>query len=42
MNFKDIIKIYRKCTAEPYSFLVIDAMPASDNSSTFRKNIFNI
>ena len=24
MNFKDFIKIYKKCTAEPYSFLVSD------------------
>ena len=25
IDFKDFIKIYKKCTAEPYSFLVNDA-----------------
>ena len=29
--FKDFIKIYKKCTAEPYSFLVNDtALPSDD------------
>ena len=32
MNF------YKKCTAKPYSFLVIDATLALDNPSSFRKN----
>ena len=26
IDFKDFIKIYKKCTAEPYSFLVNDAI----------------
>ena len=30
INFKDFIKIYKKYTAEPYSFLVHDATFASD------------
>ena len=30
IDFKDFIKIYKKCTAEPYSFLVNDATLASD------------
>ena len=30
---------YKKCTANPYSFLVIDTTLASDNSSRFRKNL---
>ena len=34
--------IYRKCTVEPYSFLVNDTMLASDNPLRFRKNLFNI
>ena len=38
-NFKDLIKIYRKCTAEVYSFLVNDATLTSDNPLRFRKNI---
>ena len=39
IDFKDFIKIYKKCTAEPYSFLVNDAMLASDNPLKFRKNL---
>ena len=31
INTKDFANIYRKCTAEPYSFLVNDTMLASDN-----------
>ena len=31
IEFKDFIKIYKKCNAEPYSFLVNDATFASDN-----------
>ena len=37
INSKDFIKIYKKCTAEPYSFLVNDATLASDNPLRFRK-----
>ena len=39
IGFKDFIKIYKKCTAEPYSFLVNDATLASDNPLRFRKNL---
>ena len=42
INSKDFIKIYKKYTAEPHSFLVNDVMLAPDNSLRFRKNIFNI
>ena len=42
INSKDFIKIYNKYTAEPYSFLVNDAMLASNNSLRLRKNLFNI
>ena len=42
INSKDFIKIYKKCTAEPYSFLVNDTTLASDNPLRFRKNVFNI
>ena len=38
---KDFIK-NEKRTAEPYSFLVIDATLASDNPLRFSKNLFNI
>ena len=37
--FKDFLNLYRIFTAKPYSFLVIDATLASDNSSNFRKNL---
>ena len=37
IDFKDFIKIYKKCTAEPYSFLVNDT--ASDDPLRFRKNL---
>ena len=39
LNFKDFMNLYKKCTAKPYSFLVIDATLASDNPSRFRKNL---
>ena len=38
IDFKDFIKIYIKCTAEPRSFLVSDATLESDNPLRFRKN----
>ena len=31
IDFKDFIKIYKKCNTEPCSFLVNDPMLASDN-----------
>ena len=37
IDFKDFIKIYKKCTTKPYSFLLNDATLASDNSLRFRK-----
>ena len=42
ISTKDFANIYRKCTAEPYSFLVIDTMLASNNPLMFRKNLFDI
>ena len=36
IDFRDFMNLYKKCTAKPYSFLVIDA---SDNPSRFRKNL---
>ena len=39
IDFKDFMKIYKKCTAEPYSFLVNDATLPSDNPLRFRKNL---
>ena len=42
IGFKDLARIYKKCTTEPYYFLVSDATLASDNSLRFGKNLFNI
>ena len=39
IDFKDFIKIYKKCTAEPYYFLVNDTTLPSDNLLRFRKNL---
>ena len=38
IDFKDFIKIYKKCTAEPHSFLVNDTTLPSNNLLRFRKN----
>ena len=32
------MSLYKKCTAKPYSFLVIDTTRASDNPLRFREN----
>ena len=39
IDFKDFIKFYKKCTAEPYSFLVNDTTLPSDDPLRFRKNL---
>ena len=39
---EDFVNIYKKCTAEPYSFFVNDTTLASNNPLRFRKNLFNI
>ena len=39
IDFKDFMNLYKKCTARAYSFLVIDATPASDNPLHFRKSL---
>ena len=39
IDFKDFIKIYKKCTAEPYPFLANDTTLPSDNPLSFRKNL---
>ena len=38
-DFKDFMSLYNKCTANSYSFLVIDASLASDHPLRFRKNL---
>ena len=42
ISTKDFTNIYRERIAEPYSFLVIDTMLASNDPLRFRKILFNI
>ena len=39
IDFQDFMNFYKKCTTKPYSFLVIDSILGSDNSSPFKKNL---
>ena len=39
IDFKDFMQIYKKCTTEPYSFLVNDTTLPSDDPSGFRKKL---
>ena len=39
IDFQDFMNLYKKCTAKPYSYLVIGTTLTSDNSSHFRKNL---
>ena len=39
IGFKDFMKIYKKCTAKPYSFFVNDTTLPSDDPLRFRKNL---
>ena len=39
IDSKDFMKIYRKCTAEPYSLLVNDTNLPLNNPLRFRKNL---
>ena len=38
--FKDFLNIYKKCTAVPYSILVIHGTLGSSNRSRFKKNLY--
>ena len=39
IGFKDFMKIYKKYTKEPYSFLINDITLPSDDPLGFRKNL---
>ena len=39
IDFKDFMKIYKKYTKEPYSFLVNDKTLLSNDPLRFRKNL---
>ena len=41
IDYQDFIKMYRKCTKEPYSFLKIHTTLLSNNTLRFRKNLFD-
>ena len=41
IDFEECTNLYKKCTAKPYSFLVINTALASDKSSHFRKNLLD-
>ena len=38
-GFQDFMNLYQKCTAKPYSLLVINSTLALDNPLRFKKNI---
>ena len=38
-DYKDFLKIYKKCTSKQYSFLTIDTTLPSDDLLRFRKNL---
>ena len=40
IHFQDFVNLYKKCTAKPYSYLVIDSTLPSDNPLHFRKESF--
>lgn len=40
VDFKDFIRLYRKCTTELYSFLIIDTILPLNNVLYFQKNLF--
>ena len=42
IDFKDFVRIYKKYTGEPYSFLANDTTIPSNNPLRFRKNLFSI
>ena len=42
IDYKNFIKIYKKCRDKPYSFLVNDITLLSDDPLRFRKNLYNI
>ena len=39
IDYKDFVRIYRKCTRKPYSFLTIDATLSVGDPLRFRKNL---
>ena len=42
IDYKDFMRIYRKCASEPYSFLTIDITLPTNNSLRFRENLLKM
>ena len=42
IDFKDFIRVYKKCIDRRYSSLVNDTSLSSNNPLRFRKNLYNI
>ena len=40
IDYKDFVKIYRKCTKESFNFLMIDTTLPASTPLRFRKNLF--
>ena len=41
IDYKDLMKIYRECTREPFNFLKIDTGLPASNPLRFRKYLFD-
>ena len=41
IDYKDILKIYRNCTKEPYCFFTINNTLPADNPMRIRKNFLD-
>ena len=42
IDFQDFTYLYKKCTAKPYSFVIIDTTLSSNNPLGFRKDLVEI
>ena len=41
IDYNDFVRIYRKCTRKPYSFLTIETMLPASDPLRFRKNLLS-
>ena len=41
IDYKDLMKIYRECTKEPFNFLTKDTTLPASEPLRFRKNLFD-
>ena len=41
IEYKDLMKIYRECTKEPFNFLTKDTTLPASEPLRFRKNLFD-